>query len=436
MRKPLIVLVDDDRPVLEALEAALAPAFEEVCRIETFDDPREALAAVPGWAEQRRPIAVAVVDQRMPHLTGVELLVRLKRLAGNGGNGHAPSTAYMRSILLTGYAGLESALASKNEAAVDRYLEKPWNPEELLSTVRRLLMAHLDESGWSSFLRLGHVATADALVDVFRLRYRVYRMGRSPLGGVRANADGAVLDGHDRSSVILGLWRSTEGESELVGTLRLVTRDASPFLDEMREAALRLPAAGGALEEETASSFPFVERFPDRETIESFIEGIEIGGGRVAEIGRQAVLPKERSEGADRRQIEGAAAIFPLHGLTHAFADVPPARERHYRSLGFQQVTGARSLEGDFPGTPVWSAVDRMRPPVADRVPTLTKRLTESRPDRAAFLCFCPSYPDCLPWAYLTGNFRQTDLYCPLGTSRGAPDVEAPPRDEDRGEDA
>ena len=74
MKKPLLLLVDDDRAVLEALEAALSPGFEEIARVEAFDRSEDVLEAISRWTEEKRPIAVAVVDQKMPGITGGELL--------------------------------------------------------------------------------------------------------------------------------------------------------------------------------------------------------------------------------------------------------------------------------------------------------------------------------------------------------------------------
>ena len=67
MNKPVLLLVDDDRAVLEALEAELAPAFGEIARIEAFDDGRAVLDALPLWTAEQRSIAVAIVgDSALP----------------------------------------------------------------------------------------------------------------------------------------------------------------------------------------------------------------------------------------------------------------------------------------------------------------------------------------------------------------------------------
>src|SRR5207247_2088516 len=137
MKKPLILLVDDDRAVLEALEAALLPAFEEICRIEAFEDPADVLAAGPRWTEERRPIAVAIVDQKMPGMSGVDLLKTLREGA-TASEGFHPAR-HLKAILLTGYAGLDSALDAKNESGADRYLAKPWDSITLVRAGRSLL---------------------------------------------------------------------------------------------------------------------------------------------------------------------------------------------------------------------------------------------------------------------------------------------------------
>jgi thioredoxin reductase (NADPH) len=85
MKKPLILLVDDDPSVLEALETTLERPFKEICRIEGFTHPEEALGCVERWTSEERAVALAIVDQKMPGMTGVEFLKELRQHVGGGG---------------------------------------------------------------------------------------------------------------------------------------------------------------------------------------------------------------------------------------------------------------------------------------------------------------------------------------------------------------
>jgi len=139
--KPLLLLIDDDPSVLEALEAELGPRFEDLCRIETFRDAGEALEAVREWQAARRPIALAIVDQRMPGLTGLELIRRLNeeaRSAAESGPGFHPAGS-TRTVLLTGFGGPGLAAEAQAEPGVHRYREKPWRGDVLAEDVRHLL---------------------------------------------------------------------------------------------------------------------------------------------------------------------------------------------------------------------------------------------------------------------------------------------------------
>ena len=151
MTKPLLLIVDDDRSLLDALEAELEPTFGTACRIETFDHPLDVLEALPRWQAERKPIALAIVDQKMPGITGVELIHRFRGSAREAMEDslvlptvepqttrfHPASAA--RTVLLTGYGGPEVALAARTQAGADRYREKPWNGRQLAADVRALL---------------------------------------------------------------------------------------------------------------------------------------------------------------------------------------------------------------------------------------------------------------------------------------------------------
>jgi adenylate cyclase len=112
-----VLIVDDEPRVLDSLEALLAMDYRVLRALE----PRSALALL---AEAE--IAVIVSDQRMPGMTGVELLARSREAA--------PDTV---RILLTAFTDVDALMDSINAANVYRFLLKPWDPNELRHTVRR-----------------------------------------------------------------------------------------------------------------------------------------------------------------------------------------------------------------------------------------------------------------------------------------------------------
>jgi thioredoxin reductase (NADPH) len=78
-----------------------------------------ALARLGGYALKDRPVAMIVSDQRMPTMTGIELLERAKR--------EAPEA---KLVLLTAYADTDVAIKAINDIKLDRYLMKPWDPPD------------------------------------------------------------------------------------------------------------------------------------------------------------------------------------------------------------------------------------------------------------------------------------------------------------------
>jgi CheY-like chemotaxis protein len=193
--KPLLLIVDDDRSLLEALEAELEPVFGRMCSIETFDRPADLLEALPRWQAARQPIALAIVDQKMPGFTGIELIQELRRsaravmddslvLPGAGPVAprfHPASTA--RTVLLTGYGGPEVALAARTQAGADRYREKPWSGRQLAVDVRDLLSGFCCQASRDPSVLPRESVTPDELC---RLRVQL-----ESLPGNQADPDGA-----------------------------------------------------------------------------------------------------------------------------------------------------------------------------------------------------------------------------------------------------
>jgi thioredoxin reductase (NADPH) len=122
MDKPIIFAVDDDAGVLAAIARDLRKRYAADYDIMRADSGAAALAEVARLKRAGRAVALFVVDQRMPQMTGVEFL--RETIA-------AFPTA--RRVLLTAYADTEAAIKAINEVRLDHYLMKPWHPpEELL----------------------------------------------------------------------------------------------------------------------------------------------------------------------------------------------------------------------------------------------------------------------------------------------------------------
>lgn len=119
MAKPVILAVDDDRAVLNAVDRDLRQRFGRDYRILKSDSGAAALAALKQLQERTDPVALFVVDQRMPEMTGVQFLEQARALYPEA-----------RKVLLTAYADTQAAIDAINRVGLDYYLLKPWDPPE------------------------------------------------------------------------------------------------------------------------------------------------------------------------------------------------------------------------------------------------------------------------------------------------------------------
>src|SRR6266545_784103 len=110
-----VLFVDDEPENLVVFESACAERFN----VLTAPSGRQALELL-----RTHEVAVLLADQRMPHMTGLELL-ELARA-------EFPQTVRM---LVTAYADLKTAIEAINRGRVRRYLCKPWDDEELCATL-------------------------------------------------------------------------------------------------------------------------------------------------------------------------------------------------------------------------------------------------------------------------------------------------------------
>ena len=125
MAKPIIMTIDDEPHVLNAIARDLQAHYQSDYRIVKANSGNEALEAVQEFKRRNDSIALFLVDQRMPKMSGVKFLEKSLKLY--------PET---KRVLLTAYADTEAAITSINAIDLDYYLMKPWDPpEELLYPV-------------------------------------------------------------------------------------------------------------------------------------------------------------------------------------------------------------------------------------------------------------------------------------------------------------
>lgn len=119
MGKATILSVDDDPQVLSAITRDLRRQYGERYRIVPAGSGADALRVVTELALREQPVALIAADQRMPQMTGIDLLGRARA--------HAPDA---KMLLLTAYADTDVAIRAINDIGLDYYLMKPWDPPE------------------------------------------------------------------------------------------------------------------------------------------------------------------------------------------------------------------------------------------------------------------------------------------------------------------
>jgi len=117
MSKPVILTVDDDPDVLGAISRDLRQHYGTDYQIIRSSSGSVALQSVRDLKGRGQPVALFLVDQRMPEMTGTEFLLDAAKLFPDA-----------KKVLLTAYADTETAIDSINKVGLDHYLLKPWNP--------------------------------------------------------------------------------------------------------------------------------------------------------------------------------------------------------------------------------------------------------------------------------------------------------------------
>ena len=185
MAGPVILAVDDEPQVLNAVERDLRQHYGRDFRIIKAGSGQEALNAVKRLKQRGDPVALFLADQRMPNMSGTEFLAKAREFYPEA-----------RKVLLTAYADTKAAIASINEIGLDYYMMKPWDPPE------QHMYPSLDDllDDWQATVRVFRVSkdtTIDASPEaifaiVGDLTRHMQLAGRGEMGDVRKVTAGPI----------------------------------------------------------------------------------------------------------------------------------------------------------------------------------------------------------------------------------------------------
>ncbi len=187
------MVVDDEPEMLRSV----FDLFRLDYRVLTFERGADALAALA----DDPTVDVILSDQRMPEMTGVELLRRAKKIRHE-----------VTRLLFTGYADIKAVIDAINEGNVFRYVAKPWDPDEMLATVRQAVEQH------------------DLIAEKLRLLRDLKETNARLLEAGRLKSAFLEVASHELNtpvSVVLGLaelWKMTQSECATAAERQWVDR--------------------------------------------------------------------------------------------------------------------------------------------------------------------------------------------------------------------
>lgn len=118
-KKPIIFSIDDDPQVLRAIRRDLRSEYKEDYRIVSTESVSDALETLKELKKRGEDIALFLSDQRMPEMLGVDFLSKAQEVYPKA-----------KQVLLTAYSDTDAAIKGINDAKLDYYLMKPWDPPE------------------------------------------------------------------------------------------------------------------------------------------------------------------------------------------------------------------------------------------------------------------------------------------------------------------
>lgn len=229
MAKPVILTVDDEPQVLNAVNRDLRQYYRSNYQIMKAGSGAEALEAVRQLKQRNTPVALFLVDQRMPTMSGIEFLTEARR--------YYPEAC---KVLLTAYADTEAAIASINSIGLDYYLLKPWDPPE--QNLYPVLDDLLDD--WAATVSLPYdgIRVAGTLwsaashnVKDFLARNRIPYQWLDVENNAEARSLLATMNGEERRLPVVffpdGSILVEPDNWTLAGKIGMNTRATQPFYD-------------------------------------------------------------------------------------------------------------------------------------------------------------------------------------------------------------
>ena len=228
-----VLIVDDEVRVLDSLEALLAMDYR-VLRAERPEAALDLLVA--------EPVALVISDQRMPGMTGTEFLARCREVS--------PEAV---RVLLTAFTDADALMESINAANIYHFILKPWDPTELVHTVRRGVEQHRLAAEREQLVRDLAAKNADleaTLVDLRVTQDRVLREAAvrsqlqryvSPRFAEMALDNPGLLEGPGDWREATVLFADIRGYTRLIETTPgpVVIRLLDGYLSEMIEVIFR-----------------------------------------------------------------------------------------------------------------------------------------------------------------------------------------------------
>ena len=229
MPKPVILIVDDEPQVVNAVERDLRSHYQNEYRIVKANSGLAALEAVQELNRRAAPIALFLADQRMPEMTGTEFLREAIQVYPNA-----------RKVLLTAYADTNAAITSINQIRLDYYLMKPWDPpDQLLYPVLDDLLADWKASADLPYdgIRVAGTlwsATSHTVKDFLaRSQVPYHWLDIESDQHARRMVETANPDGHDLPVVFFpdGSFLVQPSTRDLAEKIGMQTRPTQPFYD-------------------------------------------------------------------------------------------------------------------------------------------------------------------------------------------------------------